>query len=49
MPLESVRCLVGHMAELRKDGTLPIDTDSEIERMSVVLDLDAHYLHGKFE
>ena len=33
------------MAELRKAGTLPIDPDTEIERMSLVLDLDAHYLH----
>ena len=37
------------MAEVRKAGTLPIDPDSEIERMSVVLDLDAHYLHGKLD
>ena len=48
-PPELVQCLVGHMAELRKAGTLPIDTDSEIERMSVVLDLDAHYLHRKLD
>ena len=48
-PPELVQCLAGHMAELRKAGTLPIDPDSEIERMSVVLDLDAHYLHGKLD
>ncbi len=48
-PPELVQCLVGHMAELRKAGTLLIDTDSEIERMSVVLDLDAHYLHRKLD
>ena len=48
-PPELVQCLAGHMAELRKAGTLPIDPDSEIERMSVVLDLDPHYLHGKLD
>ena len=48
-PPELVQCLAVHMAELRKAGTLPIDPDSEIERMSVVLDLDAHYLHRKLD
>ena len=48
-PSELVQCLAGHMAELRKAGTLPVDPDSEIERMSVVLDLDPHYLHGKLD
>ena len=48
-PPELVQCLAGHMAELRKIGTLPIDPDSEIERMRVVLDLDAHYLHQKLD
>ena len=48
-PPELVQCLAGHMAELRKAGTLPIDPDSEIERMSVVLDLDADYLHQKLD
>ena len=48
-PAELVQCLAGHMAELRKAGTLPIDPDTEIERMSVVLDLDPHYLHGKLD
>ncbi len=48
-PPELVECLAGHMAELRKAGTLPIDPDTEIGRMSVVLDLDPHYLHGKLD
>ena len=48
-PPELVQCLARHMAELRKAGTLLIDPDSEIERMSVVLDLDPHYLHGKLD
>ncbi len=48
-PPELVECLAGHMAELRKAGSLPIDPDTEIERMSVVLDLDSHYLHGKLD
>ena len=48
-PPELVQCLAEHMAELRKAGTLPVDPDSEIERMSVVLDLDPHYLHRKLE
>ena len=48
-PPELVQCLAGHMAELRKAGSLPIDPDTEIERMSVVLDLDPHYLHGKLD
>ena len=48
-PPELVQCLAGHMAELRKAGTLPVDPDSEIERMRVVLDLDPHYLHGKLD
>ena len=48
-PPELVQCLARHMAELRKAGTLPLDPDSEIERMSVVLDLDPHYLHGKLD
>ena len=48
-PPELVECLAGHMAELRKAGSLPIDPDTEIARMSVVLDLDPHYLHGKLD
>ena len=43
------QCLAGHTAELRKAGTLPISPASEIERVSVVLDLDAHYLQGKLD
>ena len=37
----------GWLAELGKAGRLPIDPDSEMERVSVVLDLDEHYPHRK--
>ena len=39
----------GWLAELGKAGRLPIDPDSEIERVSVVVDLDEHYLHRKLD
>ena len=44
-PPELVQCLIGQMDELRQSGHLPFDPDSEIERLSVVLELDEHYLH----
>ena len=48
-PPELVQCLIGQMGELMKSGDLPVDPDSEIERLSVVLDLDEHYLHRKLD
>ena len=48
-PPELVQHLIGQMDELTKSGRLPLDPDSEIERMREVLDLDEHYLHRKLD
>ena len=45
--------LIGQMDELTKAGRLPIAPDTEIERMSVLLDVDEdhieHFLHGRLD
>ena len=50
-PPKLVQHLIGQMDELTKAGRLPVDPDTEIERMSVLLDVDEehieHFLHGK--
>ena len=52
-PPELVQSLIGQMGELTKAGRLPVDPDVEIERMSVLLDVDEdhieHFLHGKLD
>ena len=52
-PPELVQHLIGQMDALREAGRLPVDPDTEIERMSVLLDVDEdhieHFLHGKLD
>ena len=52
-PSELVQRLIERMDELTKAGRLPVDPDTEIERMSVLLDVDVdhieHFLHGKLD
>ena len=52
-PPELVQRLIERMGELTKAGRLPVDPDTEIERMSVLLDVDVdhieHFLHGKLD
>ena len=49
VPPELVQCLIGHMDRFMQSGHLPVDPNSEIERLSAVLDFDEHYLHRKLE
>ena len=48
-PPALVQCLIGQMDELIQAGGLPFDPNAEIERLSVVLELDEHYLHRKLD
>ena len=52
-PPELVRRPIEQMDELMKAGRLPVDPDTEIERVSVLLDIDEdhmeHFLHGKLD
>ena len=52
-PPELVQHMIGQMDALREAGRLPVDPDTEIERMSVLLDVDEdhieHFLHGKLD
>ena len=48
-PPALVQCLIGQMDELTQAGRLPFDPNSEIERLSAVMELDKHYLHRKLE
>ena len=48
-PPALVQRLIGQMDELTQAGRLPFDPNSEIERLSAVMELDEHYLHRKLE
>ena len=48
-PPALVQCLIGQMDELIQAGGLPFDPNAEIERLSVALELDEHYLHRKLD
>ena len=53
LPPELMQRLIGQMEELTAAGRLPVDADTEIERLSVLLDLEEdymeHYLHGELD
>ena len=52
-PPELAQRLIGQMDELMQASRLPVDPDTEIERMRVLLDVDEdhseHFLHGKLD
>ena len=48
-PPALVQRLIGQMDELTQAGRLPFDPNSEIERLSAVMELDEHYLHRKLD
>ena len=48
-PPALVQRLIGQMDELTQAGRLPFDPNSEIERLSAVMEIDEHYLHRKLD
>ena len=48
-PPALIQRLIRQMDELTRTGRLPFNGDAEIERLSVVLEADEHYLHRKLE
>ena len=48
-PPALIQRLIGQMDELTQAGRLPFDPNSEIERLSAVMEIDEHYLHRKLD
>ena len=48
-PPALVQRLIGQMDELTQAGRLPFDPNSEIERLSAVMEIDEHYLHRELD